>query len=176
MATDGAGAATTSSGVSITVAPAAAGALTVTLTHPTQPATLTAPATIGLAATTTDSAGTVTGVDYYQGATLVGSSSSPPYTVNWNAVPAGTYALSALAHDSLGGSAISSSVTITVVAPGAGGGPSASAPSGGGAHCGLGVGVAGLLLLGALALTRGGLSLGVTGAGRAGRTPTGVRG
>ncbi len=158
VATDGAGAATTSGSLGITVTAPSAPALSVVLTSPPAPATLTAPATISLAALASDSAGTVTRVDYYQGSTLVGSSSSPPYAVSWSAVPAGSYALAALAHDSLGATAISASVAITVVAPApVGGASAASASASGSTHCGLGAGIASMLLLG-LALGSGACS------------------
>jgi hypothetical protein len=155
VATDGANAATTSSSIAVTVTAAAAATISVALTSPAAAETVTAPATISLAASASDSAGTITVVDYYQGGTLVGSSSTPPYAASWNAVPAGTCVLTALAHDSLGGSAISASVTVTVTPAAAGGAASSSAPSSSGSHpCGLGAGVASLLMA-ALALARG---------------------
>jgi len=155
VATDGANAATTSPSIAVTVSQPGAATLSVALTSPSAPATVAAPATISLAATASDSAATVTRVDYYQGSTLVGSSTSPPYAVSWSAVPAGTYALAALAHDSLGTSAISSSVTITVTAAAPGSGASsATGSSSGSTRCGLGAGIASLLLLAALALGR----------------------
>jgi regulation of enolase protein 1 (concanavalin A-like superfamily) len=56
-------------------------------------------------------------VDFYNGATLLGTSSAPPYTFNWTSVPAGFYTLTAKATDSLSAVFVSAPVSITVGAP-----------------------------------------------------------
>ena len=61
-----------------------------------------APATITLAATATDSDGTVIRVDFYQGATLIGTAASAPYTYTWTGATPGNYALTARATDNRG--------------------------------------------------------------------------
>jgi outer membrane protein assembly factor BamB len=63
----------------------------VTLTGPTAGSTFTAPASIVVAATASDSDGTVTKVEFYSGSTLIGADTSAPYAVTWANVPAGTY-------------------------------------------------------------------------------------
>jgi hypothetical protein len=86
---------------------------TVTLTSPANNATLVAPATVSLAATATDSDGTVTSVDFYANGTWLGSDTTSPYTFTWTNVGAGQYTLTAIATDSLGATTVSAPVTIT---------------------------------------------------------------
>ena len=90
---------------------------TVSLTAPASGATFTAPATIALAATASDPENRLARVDFRAGATLVGSDMSTPYTFQWSSVPAGSYTLTAVAHDSGGRSTTSSPVLVTVNAP-----------------------------------------------------------
>ena len=59
---------------------------TVSLTTPVGGATFTAPATIAIAATATDSDGTVAKVDFYAGATLVGTDTTSPFAYTWTGV------------------------------------------------------------------------------------------
>src|SRR5919106_519124 len=68
---------------------------TVSLTAPANGATYTAPATITVSATASDTDGTVTGVSFYAGTTLIGTDSTSPYSVTWSNAPAGTYSLNA---------------------------------------------------------------------------------
>ncbi|MBC3931930.1 hypothetical protein H8K43_09625 [Undibacterium sp. CY22W] len=53
-------------------------------------------------------------VDFFNGTTNIASLTQPPFTTQWNNVPAGSYTLTATATDNLGASTISSPVTITV--------------------------------------------------------------
>lgn len=110
MATDNLGATSTSSPVTVTV-----NALpTASLTAPANGASYTAPASITLTATASDTDGTIAKVDFYRGTTLIGTATSAPYTVNWANVAAGTYSLTAKATDNKGGTKTSSAVSITV--------------------------------------------------------------
>ncbi len=93
------------------------GAPTVSLTAPANNATFTAPATVGLTATASDSDGTVTKVEFFQGATKLGEDTTAPYSFNWTNVAAGSYVLTARATDNGGATAISSAVSITVNPP-----------------------------------------------------------
>jgi glucuronoarabinoxylan endo-1,4-beta-xylanase len=86
---------------------------TVALTSPTNSAILTAPATVNLAATATDSNGTVVKVEFFSGTTKLGEAFGP-FTFNWTNVPAGSYTLTARALDNGGLSATSAPVAITV--------------------------------------------------------------
>ena len=72
-----------------------------------------APATIALAATASDADG-IARVDFYLGATLLGTAISAPYSMVWDNVSAGSYTLTAVATDRLGASATSAPVSITV--------------------------------------------------------------
>jgi hypothetical protein len=86
----------------------------VTLTQPANGATFTAPATVNLAATASDSDGTVTKVEFFNGTTKLGEDTTPPYGFTWSGVAAGTYTVTARATDNLGVSTTSAPVTFTV--------------------------------------------------------------
>ena len=87
---------------------------TASLTSPAAGATFTAPATINLAASASDSDGTVTKVDFFAGMTLLGTDTTAPYQLSWSNVPAGSYTLSAVATDNSGASTASAAVNVTV--------------------------------------------------------------
>ncbi|MGH9409363.1 MAG: Ig-like domain-containing protein, partial [Vicinamibacterales bacterium] len=87
---------------------------TVAITSPTDGAAFSTPANINITATASDSDGTVTRVDFYQGSTLIGSATSAPWTITWKNVPAGSYSLTAIAADNGGDVTTSSAVSITV--------------------------------------------------------------
>ncbi len=86
----------------------------VSLVSPVNGASFSSPANIVLTASATDANGTVARVDFYQGTTLLGTSSTSPYTVTWSNVTGGTYSLTAVATDNLGASKTSTAVSITV--------------------------------------------------------------
>jgi autotransporter-associated beta strand protein len=69
----------------------------VTLTAPANGANFGAPATISLAASVVTNGHTLNSVQFYSGATLLGSSSNAPYSLTWSNVAAGTYTLLAQA-------------------------------------------------------------------------------
>ena len=87
------------------------------ITAPANNAGFTAPATIAIAATATDSDGTVAKVDFYQGATKIGTDTSAPYAFTWTNVPGGTYSLTVKATDDKGAVATSTAVTVKVNKP-----------------------------------------------------------
>ena len=111
VASDSLGIETTSSVVNISVAFTPP---TASLTSPANNAAFLAPASIALTATTTDTAGTVTNVAFYQGATLLANVTSAPYNYSWANVPAGSYTLTAQAADNNGSTGTSTAVTVTV--------------------------------------------------------------
>ena len=115
-ATDNSGASTTSPAVTVTVSAPANIPPIVALTAPVTGATYTAPAIIGLTASASDSDGTVGKVEFYNGATLLGTATMAPYGYTWSGVAAGSYTLTAKAFDNLGASTMST-VTIVIVAP-----------------------------------------------------------
>ena len=86
----------------------------VSLTSPANNSAFTAPASIPLAASATDSDGTIVRVDFYSGGTLLGSDTSSPYQFSWGNVPAGSYTLTARATDNAGATVTSASAGVTV--------------------------------------------------------------
>lgn len=118
-ATDNKGAVGTSAAVPVTVTNNIAPS--VILTAPVANANLTAPASITLAAEATDNDGTITKVDFYNGATLIGSDNAAPYNFNWANVASGTYSVTAKATDDKGAVetllAVAVVVRVAVVAP-----------------------------------------------------------
>jgi RHS repeat-associated protein len=113
VATDDRGAATRSAPVAVTV-----NALpTVALTSPAVGTKFNAPATILLIASASDTDGAVAKVDFYQGATLIGSAGTPPYSVEWANVASGSYSVTAVATDDRGATVTSAAVAVLVNAP-----------------------------------------------------------
>jgi Bacterial Ig domain len=89
---------------------------TVSITSPASGASFAAPATIAIAADATDNDGSVTQVQFYSGATLIGTSTTSPFGMTWSNVPAGSYTLTAKATDNSGAVTASRSVATTVTA------------------------------------------------------------
>jgi hypothetical protein len=88
----------------------------VVLTQPTNGATFSAPATVNVAATASDPDGTVTKVEFFNGAVKLGEDTTAPYSFTWSGVAAGNYTLTARATDNLGATTTSAASTITVTA------------------------------------------------------------
>jgi YD repeat-containing protein len=86
----------------------------VSITSPTSGATFTAPANMTINANASDGDGVVSGVNFYQGATLIGTDTTSPYSVIWNNVASGSYALTARATDNAGAMTTSAAVNIVV--------------------------------------------------------------
>jgi len=114
-ATDNRSAVTTSSPRNIVVTPPNQPPA-VALIGPSPGSIYTAPATIALTATATDGDGTIAKVDFFQGATLLGTASVAPYSFNWRNVPAGAYDLTAKATDNSGAVSTSGGIHVTVQA------------------------------------------------------------
>jgi gliding motility-associated-like protein len=87
---------------------------TVTLTAPNNNAQVPAGSNITVSATASDSDGSVTKVEFYNGNTKLGEDTSSPYTFAWNNVVAGNYTLTARATDNQNATKTSSAVNITV--------------------------------------------------------------
>jgi len=90
---------------------------TVSLTAPANHSVFRAPATITLSANAADSDGTVAKVDFFDGATPVGTATAAPYSVTLTNVAAGTHSFTARATDNLGATTTSAAVSVTVDAP-----------------------------------------------------------
>jgi beta-glucanase (GH16 family) len=94
-----------------------AGAPTVSITSPAEAASFTAPASITINANASDADGSITKVDFYNGATLIGTDVTSPYSFTWTNVTAGNYALTAKATDNSSLATSSIPVNIIVNAP-----------------------------------------------------------
>jgi cellulose 1,4-beta-cellobiosidase len=88
----------------------------VSLTSPATGSSFTAPATIPLAATASETGGTISKVEFFNGTMLLGTATASPYTFSWTSVPAGTYSITAQAFDAAGLTATSSASSVTVTA------------------------------------------------------------
>jgi chitinase/chitodextrinase len=87
---------------------------TASITSPANNATFSAPANITINATASDTDGTVSKVDFFNGTTLLGTDTSSPYTFSWNNVAAGTYSITARATDNGNATGTSSAVSVVV--------------------------------------------------------------
>lgn len=112
-ATDNSGAVSTSSAVSVVVRPPN-NPPSAAITAPAQGDAFTAPATITIQASAVDSDGTVSGVEFYSGSTLLGLDASAPYTFVWSGVAAGDYSLTVRATDNAGATTDSAVVNVSV--------------------------------------------------------------
>jgi hypothetical protein len=113
-ATDNLGSNTTTS-VSYTVLPVPNVAPAVTLTAPAAGTSFNAGEDIVLAATATDSDGTITKVEFFEGGNLINTDPLTPFGVLWFDVPRGNYSLTAVATDNSGATRASATVLISVV-------------------------------------------------------------
>lgn len=86
----------------------------VSITSPTTGSVFATPATVTINATATDADGSVSNVEFYNGATLLGSDNTSPYSYTWSGVTVGSYAITAKAYDNLGASTTSTVVNISV--------------------------------------------------------------
>jgi hypothetical protein len=95
----------------------------VSLTSPTNDAVVNPGSNLTLTATAGETAGTatVTKVEFFNGATLLGTSTASPYSFTWTAVPKGFYTVTAEAFDSAGITNTSLPAALTVL-------PTGSAP------------------------------------------------
>ena len=112
------GASATTPPVTITVTPPNLSP-SVSFTAPAAGSSHTAPASITLAATATDSDGSIAAVEFYNGAALIGTGTltGGSYTHTWSNVAAGSYSLRAQATDNEGAVTTSAPVVVTVTDP-----------------------------------------------------------
>jgi beta-glucanase (GH16 family) len=96
--------------------PAVNAAPTVMMSSPLNNTSFNAPASVTIAATASDSDGSIAKVEFYQGTTLLSSDDTAPYSHAWTNVGVGSYALTAKAYDNRGAVTTSSSVSVSVVA------------------------------------------------------------
>jgi photosystem II stability/assembly factor-like uncharacterized protein len=89
----------------------------VTITEPATGATFVSPATITVTANATvpaEGGNSIQYVAFYVGTQNLGFSSTPPYSITWSNVPAGTYSVTAVASDRNSATTTSAPVEITV--------------------------------------------------------------
>ncbi|WP_108870098.1 glycosyl hydrolase family 18 protein [Aquimarina aquimarini] len=87
---------------------------TVNITSPANNANFAPGATIAITANASDSNGTVTKVEFFNGATKLGEDTTAPYEYSWVNVVAGNYSITAKATDNEGATKTSSAVAISV--------------------------------------------------------------
>jgi aryl-phospho-beta-D-glucosidase BglC (GH1 family) len=87
----------------------------VSITSPTDSSSYTTPTAITITADASDVDGTIAKVDFYNGASLLGTSITAPYSFIWNNPIAGSYLVTAKATDNNGGVATSYPVSISVI-------------------------------------------------------------
>lgn len=85
----------------------------VVLTSPANGELQAAPGSALLVANVADTDSTITKVDFYQGTTLLGTSTTFPYTYAWSNIPFGTYSITAKVTD--GHSAVTTSAPATLI-------------------------------------------------------------
>jgi hypothetical protein len=88
---------------------------TVSISQPANNSTVTAGTNLQISASATDN-GTVTQVQFYNGTTLLGTSTVSPFSYTYASIPAGTYTFTAKATDNCGAVTTSSIVNVTVSA------------------------------------------------------------
>ncbi|MEO8426483.1 MAG: Ig-like domain-containing protein, partial [Verrucomicrobiota bacterium] len=87
------------------------------ITSPADGATFTAPANMMIHASASDTDGSVVSVRFFEGANSIGIAGTSPYSIPWNNVSPGAYALTVKATDNLGATTTSSAINIVVTAP-----------------------------------------------------------
>ena len=117
-ATDDDGATTTSAQVAVTVAPPPNQPPTVTLSTPLTGTTLDLGVPATVSATAGDLDGSVVTVEFFDGASSIGTDASEPYSVTWTPATTGVRTLTARATDDSGAVTTSSPVGIVVTNPG----------------------------------------------------------
>jgi len=88
----------------------------VAITNPADGTVFSEPANVTIQAYATNSAGTVTNVQFLVGSTVLSNRTALPYVAVASSLPAGSYTLSAIASES-GGAKATNAVGITVVTP-----------------------------------------------------------
>src|SRR2546425_867585 len=86
----------------------------VAITSPGNNAILAAPATFTVTASASDTDGSIAKVEFYKGATLLGTATNPPYSVTLSNAAAGLLNLTATAIDDRGATTTSAPVTVIV--------------------------------------------------------------
>ena len=86
----------------------------VSISQPANNSTATSGTNLQINASATDSDGSISQVQFYNGTNLLGTSTSSPYSYIYTSIPAGTYTFTAKATDNCGAVTTSSVITVTV--------------------------------------------------------------
>jgi hypothetical protein len=86
----------------------------VAITSPTNAASFIAPATFTITADASDSDGTVSKVEFFEGTNTLGEDLTSPYSLTWSNVAAGSYSLTVRATDDRGAVTASAAVSVAV--------------------------------------------------------------
>src|SRR5581483_11999562 len=89
----------------------------VSITSPASGAIFAAPASITISASAADADGAIAKVEFFEGATLLGTATAAPYSVSLANVAAGTHTYTAKATDNLGAQTTSSAVSVVSDTP-----------------------------------------------------------
>ena len=87
---------------------------TVSLTNPANNAIVHTPVNVSITADAASAMSTIAKVEFYNGTTLIGSSTTAPYSFTWNSVAVGNYSLTAVATDNYGIQTTSAPISLTV--------------------------------------------------------------
>jgi hypothetical protein len=87
----------------------------VAINSPIMNSLFSSPANITITVSASDTDGSVSLVEFYNGGTKIGSKTTAPYSFTWNNVAAGIYSLTVVATDNLNMKTISSAVSISVI-------------------------------------------------------------
>lgn len=123
VATDDAGAVTTSAPVSIDVAVPGAVRIvnrppSVTVIRPAIGSSFTDRAPVAVIVDATDPGGGVSSVEFFDGAAFLGRATQPPFELLWTATPPGIHSLRAVATDITGAETSSAAAPVTVMSVG----------------------------------------------------------
>jgi uncharacterized repeat protein (TIGR02059 family) len=88
----------------------------ISITSPANNTPFVSPANITITASASDSDGTITLVEFYNGTTKLGSASAVPWSFAWDNVEEGTYSLTATVTDNRNARIVSSAISVTVTA------------------------------------------------------------
>ncbi|MBI4658991.1 MAG: Ig-like domain-containing protein [Verrucomicrobia bacterium] len=89
--------------------------LSVRINSPSDGARFAGGADIAIDASASGGGGTISKVEFFAGASLIGTATSSPYKVTWSKAPAGEQVLTAKVTDSAGASATSAAVKVNVI-------------------------------------------------------------
>ena len=86
----------------------------VSISSPSKSTAFISPAAITIEAAASDSDGTISNVEFFNGTTKLGERTSTPYSFTWKEVPAGTYSITAVATDNSNSKTVSAAVTVVI--------------------------------------------------------------